>query len=263
VFTVYNPDCERAGVSVDRGGPLRNGGAWLDVRCRPEGCARAPQGLVAFYPFDEASGDSAADLANAADAAALRLHGVVRESGRVMGGVHLPWSTWAEGAPGKNLGTGDFSIALWARIAPGASFGLVSLLDKRDLSPIRGYHLALSGGEPLVQLADAGIFDGWYNYHSQIPGTRVMDGAWHFLAVTVARASHEGIRWYLDGAPAGMVADPTDRPGSLSSASPLFVGRRSFSNDGWMDGSLDELQIYSRVLSPDEISVLLTRQICR
>ncbi len=262
ILTVFNPNCERARAIVNRGGPRRGGGPWLDVRCRPEGCMRAPQGLLAYYPFDEVSADSGADHPNAAAPAALRLRGEIHDSGRVLGGLGLDRSGWAEGGAGKNVGEGDFSIAVWVRAPAGGWGSFGTLLDKRDRNPYyRGYHVVL-GGEPLVQLADGRRAGGYHNYLSGISGSRLENGAWHFLVVTVERASRQGVRWYLDSEPAGVAGDATLHPGSLSNAEPLYVGRHSFSSGGFR-GSLDELQIYNRVLAPEEVAELFGRHICR
>ena len=262
IFTVYTVDCPAGGRTVDRGGAQRNGGTWLDVRCTPDGCMAAPAGLLAWYRFDETAGDSAADFANAAGASPLRLLGGRHAAGRVLGGLELDSDTYAQGTSDKNLGTGDFSIAFWMRLRPESASAFASVIDKRDEWPIRGYHIAVSGGEPLIQLADAGEFNGWYNYHSEMGGA-FADGQWHHLAVTVQRASTTGLRWYLDGAPVGTVADPTGRQGSLNSAAPLLVGGHSFYSGGGLDGTVDELQIVGRALAAAEISALHTRHACR
>lgn len=261
VFDVFTVDCPGAAKPVDRGTPQRNGGSWLDVRCRPDGCMAPPSGLLAWYRFDEVTGDSAVDHANAAPPSRLTLYGAGHAPGKVLGGMLLDGAAGhAEGAGDKNLGTGDFSIALWMRASPDA-WSFSSILDKRDAAPIRGYHLALSGGELLLQMADAGEYAGWYNYHSGIFG--VTDGGWHFVVVTVERASTTGIKWYVDGHPAGAIADPTGRRGSLSSSAPLRVGRHSHYEGVYFGGGIDELQLFNRVLPPAEVTALHNRHLCR
>jgi hypothetical protein len=256
-FIVYNVDCRGAGRPVDRSGAQRNGGDWLDVRCTPDGCVAPPSGLLAWYRFDETAGDSVADYASAAAPSTLRVQGwAARVPGRVLGGLELlDRNAYAAGGADKNLGTGDFSIAVWLRHGFEGSFSTV--LDKRDGNPIRGYHIHLFGNEPLIQLAVAG---GWFNYYA---GFRMIsDGQWHHLVVTVQRASSTGVRWYYDGVPIGVVSDPTGRQGSLDSASPLLVGRNSLADSGLV-GAVDELQIVNRVLTPAEISTLYARHSCR
>lgn len=258
---VYNLGCRAVGKPVNRGGVQRNGGDWLNVRCRPKGCVAAPSGLLAWYRFDETAGDSVADYASAAAPSTLRVQGSAAwVPGRVLGGLRLnEGNAYASGGADKNVGTGDFSIALWIRHGFDGSFSTV--LDKRDSSPIRGYHILLYGYEPLIQLADAGeVNGGWFNYHSGFEA--IPDGQWHFLVVTVQRASTTGVRWYYDGVPAGTAGDPTGRQGSLSSAAPLQVGQHSFGGRG-MIGSVDELQIVNRVLTPAEIYTLYVRHSCR
>jgi hypothetical protein len=259
-FMVYNVDCRGAGKPVDRSGPQPNGGDWLDVRCTPDGCVAPPAGLLAWYRFDETAGDSVADYANAAAPSTLRVQGrAARVPGRVLGALELQDKTaYAAGGADKNVGTGDFSIALWLRHGFEGSFSTV--LDKRDEKPYRGYHILLYGSEPLIQLADGGGVGGWFNYYA---GFQIKpDMQWHYLVVTVQRASSTGVRWYYDGVPTGVVRDPTGRQGSLDSASPLLVGRHSFGESG-MVGAVDELQIVNRVLTPAEISTLYARHSCR
>lgn len=228
---------------------------------QPDGCMPAPPGLLGWYRFDEAAGARAADHPNAAPASPLRLHASRHGSGRVLGALEPGRKGHAEGAADKNLGTEDFSIAVWLRLEPGGEYSS-TVLDKRDMSfPVRGYHMGFFGGGPVLQLADGGVHGGWYNYHSMID-TDLADGEWHHLVVTVQRASITGVRWYLDGRPAGKVGDPTGRQGSLDSARPLLVGLHA-SGGSRFQGGIDELQLFNRVLPLAEVATLYARPFCR
>jgi hypothetical protein len=258
-FRVYTVDCPAAGQTVDRGGKRRDGGAWLDVRCVPDGCVAAPAGLIAWFPFDAREGGTADDFAGGSP---LRLRGAEHGTGRVLGGLALEGrNAYAAGAEDRNLGTGDFSIAFWLRLdEPNAIRSRFrSLLDKREWQPIRGYHVAMHGDDPLLQVADGA---GYHNYHSGISAP-LSDGKWHHLAVTVQRASAAGVRWYVDGRPAGRVGDARYHPRSLRNAVPLFVGGHSASGPSEIDGAMDELMILDRVLSPAEIATIQSRHVCR
>jgi hypothetical protein len=151
--------------------------------------------------------------------------------------------------PAINFGTGDFSIDLWLRT--GVNQPTVrTILDKRDARPI-GYHLFTYRGRLGIQLADA---SGFSNFFSNFV---VANGQWNHVAVTVERANHAGIRFYLNGVLGSATADPTARPGSLSNTSPLLLGAREpvLSAAFWR-GDLDEVELFDRVLRPDEIAAI-------
>lgn len=230
----------------------------------PDGCMDPPSGLLAWYPFDETSGDTAADLGNTGGRASLQVFSGTHQPGRVLGGLTLTgYGAYAQGPASKNLSAGDFTIAVWVRIPNGGSASYVSLLDKRtETGEELGFLLSLFGGAPSLTLADGVGDPGYSTYHSWI-FSGVTDGTWHHLAVTVERASNSGVRWYLDGQFAGRISDPTGRRGSLSNSAPLLVGAQSQSGPTRFDGAVDELQIFSRALAPAEVSELHTRHLCR
>jgi Concanavalin A-like lectin/glucanases superfamily len=152
-------------------------------------------------------------------------------------------------APALDFGAGDFSIDLWLRTSVNET-GVRSILDKRASGPI-GYHLFLYQGRIGIQLADS---TGYSNYISNL---FVANGRWNHVAVTVARASHTGIQFYLNGTPGTVTGDPTSHPGSLSNTVPLTFGTRSsaFSGAFWR-GDLDEIELFNRVLQPAEVAAI-------
>ncbi len=151
--------------------------------------------------------------------------------------------------PQIDIGTGDFSIDLWLRTPkPRRSRELLVILDKRDTIPM-GYSLFIFNGNLGLQLADA---TGYGNFISE---ASVADGKYHHVAVTVSRRQSDGIRFYLDGLPAG-VADPTSRQGNLSNFFPLRLGARSADLSGFWRGVLDEVELFSRALTPTEVASL-------
>jgi hypothetical protein len=248
------------GPSLTAIGPtnIPSGPAGLTLCSR---CVAPPANMVAWYPFDEA-GPAAHDIAPLVPPVLAHNPGVhtngpaplpaVVSNGLSFDGVddsvEAPHQAWL------NFGTGNLSIDLWIRV-PANIASQQSVLDKRASPPLRGYHIALMGGtgEPRLQLADG---TGFTNYLS---GLSLADGLWHHLAVTVDRTGAvPALRWYLDGAAAGTVSDPSNRPGSLDNQAALRLGRRSpFSaSPGWFSGAMDELEIFSRVLSAAEVRAL-------
>jgi hypothetical protein len=84
------------------------------------------------------------------------------------------------------------------------------------------------------------------------------DGNWHLVAVTVDRLTPQGGKFYLDGYPAGSSFDPTGRPGTLTNAAPLRIGSVTDVGGGgsFFKGTLDEVEVYLRALTPYENLVL-------
>lgn len=219
-------------------------------------CIPPPNNMIAWYPFDEQSGLISADLmfgnfgthAGSFTSVIGQVDGAILFDGvqAYVEADHKPW---------LNVNAGNFSIDAWIRITPRDALRTGVILDKRQDAPIRGYHLIMINGTLWLQLADAGAGGGFDNYNSQI--NALADGKWHLIAVTVDRNNHKGIRWYLDGLPAGAISNPKGRAGSLDNDSPLRIGRRSVSGDaGYFKGAIDELEIFNRVLSPPEIKLI-------
>jgi hypothetical protein len=143
-----------------------------------------------------------------------------------------------------NVGSGDFSVSLWLK-TPDPSFR--TIIDNRVEDPeIRGYSLWLSEGNLGIQISNG-------DYENFITSAFISDDQWHHIAVSVARADPEGLKVYVDGFPVAMF-DPTARQGSLDNAKPLRFGAWSdfASFDKTLIGSLDEIKIWKKALSPHE-----------
>jgi hypothetical protein len=215
-------------------------------------CLAPPANMVAWYSFDK-SGASQQDLTSYKNTATA-YGNFTTVTGEVSNALHFDGASayvQAVGQPQLNMGTGNFSIDAWVKIANSADYsGVVVLLDKRDSSA--GYHMYIYNGTPGLQLMDP---SGYANY-----GTKAVipaDNQWHLLAVTVVRNSHTGGTWYLDGAPVGNF-DPTAHLGSLNSTAPLDIGVRSANQGGYgyFKGGIDELELFNRALNSSEVLAL-------
>lgn len=244
-------------------------------------CAQPPNTtMVGWYPFDEPSGITAANLATGNTgrlfnsptqvtgmvSRALRFDGindyVQAPSTIVTNFGPAPWPVPANCNSGSySTCRGDFSIDAWLKVDPGAA-GTIIVVDKRSGSPpaIKGYSLFVNPPNRLgLQLAD-GIGTGFTNYLSPFLSPSLTDGQWHHVAVTVQRRAGSGngvIRWYHNGA-AALPASATNRFGSLANNSPLRIGTRTTASPftGWFKGEIDELEIFNRVLTGVEVADL-------
>lgn len=217
-------------------------------------CVPPPSNMVAWYPFDQ-TGSAQNDLAQGNTATA---HGTTSIAGEVSNALQFDGTASYVQAPDQswlNMGTGNLSMDAWVKIKSSTDdSSVVVLVDKRQSSPILGYHFFLYYGRLGLQLADS---TGYSNY---ISATAVpADNQWHLVAVTVVRNSHTGGVWYLDGHPIDVPFDPTARIGSLNSTgTPLLIGvqQPGLGGAGFFKGGLDELEIFNRVLSATEVQSL-------
>jgi Concanavalin A-like lectin/glucanases superfamily len=230
--------------------------------------------LVAWFPFDETSGTTTANLATQNSGT---LGGTATFIPGLVGGalhfdgqdswVDSPSSIVTNFGPGVVTGApcagpdstcaGAFSIDVWIRVPTDLDDSVKTILDKRSGTDpnIHGYSFALSYSRLILQLADGLGAYGFTNYAS-IPITNLKDHNWHHVAVSVTRPIPNGIRWYHNGAAlAGQEIDPTDREGSLINDSPIRLGANSTDPpfDNWFNGDMDELQIFNRALSGQEV----------
>lgn len=163
-----------------------------------------------------------------------------------------------------NFDEGDFSIFIWVKTSRN---GIVqSLLEKRpvEVDEVPGYTLYLSAnGTPSLQMVSevpGGTID-WTNFESPLNGAQpssAADGFWHHVGVTVERNAVDGLKLYLDGRVVGTF-DPTTHTASLTNDAPLSLGHHMIWPDNYLAGSMDDLVIVKRVLSPEDIQDLIAR----
>jgi len=202
--------------------------------------------LVAWWPFEETSGDSAADsskhrrngvlkdgLSFDKDSASGRMGKALKLDGR--GCVQIP------GYKGVT-GTGPRTVAAWIKTTHASGEILSWGLDDAGKMWIFGFIRSGVGVTP----------KGGYLYGNSM----VHDDAWHHMAVVVEEAElpnlHDHARLYKDGRP----EEPHDIglldlwPIDTGSDLDVRIGRG-------FQGLIDDVRIYDRALSEDEIEALV------
>lgn len=231
--------------------------AFEEAGCPPiPTCAEVPYGLVGWWPFNEEdqgqqSGefeDLARDNRGIARFPPSAIDGKVGRAASFDGlldEIVVVDNQDVEIAAGV-----DFSIDFWIRTAD--TSGLSVILEKRSVTPLRGYAVFLFNGRVGVQLADGGGAQGFLNF---VAATSIADGDWHLVAVTVRRNDPDGLIWYVDGQE-DVRFNPTGHAGSLENDAQLLIGAgdpTAPAAGAPFTGDLDELEIARRVLSPAEI----------
>ncbi len=214
-------------------------------------CTPAPVGVAAWWPLDEASGTISGELVHGN--AGAHVGSPTPIAGKVGGALDFDGTNYVEvpDAPELDVGDGDFSLDLWVRTTDAS--GVDTILDKRNPGPAYlGYEIYVYNGSVGFELANGLGSPTYTNYNSS---AFIADGEWHFIAITVARDNPDGLIFYLDGQVV-QDFDPTGRTGSLANDSPVRIGVRAFSDTAYFDGSMDEIELFKRVLTPAEVQAL-------
>jgi hypothetical protein len=229
----------------------------LDI-CRQD-CVVPPNNLVAWWPFNAASGGVTPNLAGPLTGGTLVNAPTPVVGQKVTNAYSFNGTNQYINVPHHNtlqLGGGDFSFDCWIRTTQ--TNGVATIMDKRSSNPIRGFAFFLFSGYPALQMADPGAFSNYIlTAGNGGAAAFVADGNWHFVAVTVDRDDPAGIQFYVDGVAVGTPFDPVPRSGSLNNTVALLVGQRYPAlGGGYLAGSLDELEIIRRELTASEVSDL-------
>jgi len=146
-----------------------------------------------------------------------------------------------------DLGTGNLSMCVWVKTNFTATtthriihkesglvyWGLGYTTENRYVFGIR-------------DSTDGVSASAWGNYFNN-------EGDWNFICGVAERESITGIRIYENGQLIS-AEDATTESGSLDMDSTLFIGGQA--DQRWYQGTIDEVRIYDRVLSADEIADL-------
>ncbi len=213
-------------------------------------------GLVAYYPFNGNANDESGNGNNGT------VNGAIPTTDR-FGNAN---SAYRFNGVGDNIqvanqsllnfeSTQDFTICAWIlcnSMQPGRY-----IVAKYDETHIASYGLG------------TGFTDGSYSFirdaltpdPNDLVATRgtkkLDDGKWHHLLMTVTRNSK--IRFYVDGVFELESTSLGKVTGALNNPLPLTIGSMSPNSTGWarnFEGGIDDVRIYNRALSAQEITQL-------
>ncbi len=210
--------------------------------------AAATDGLVGWWRFDEASGTAIQDSSGMGNTGTIT-GTVTRVSGKVGGAVTFATGAAIRGAnPGNGFpsGSGARTIMAWVKIASGKN-GLILVYGST----------ATQGSGPKTMEFSASVLQNGYSegYLSLI--SNIYDDKWHHFAAVYEGPATNTVRLYLDG--------QLDQFGALSPApntgsdANWVIGKEnvSSSTSGTFQGAVDELRLYNRALSADEIQAIV------
>lgn len=151
----------------------------------------------------------------------------------------------------------DFAVSLWVKVSatqPDDSLGANCIVDKGATPGAYPYAIRLVNDGSANHGKVAAFRSDGNHIPQVISADAINDGLFHHI---VYAKSGEMLALYIDGELSGTASDTTS--GTTTNTSPLFVGQRG---DGttYFAGTVDELLIYRRTLSPLEIRDLFQAQ---
>lgn len=210
--------------------------------------------MMLNMPMDEES-DGVEDLSGNNYDGVLAGAGVYTSSGKVGGAMSFSGTdsqiTVADNALDSLFDRDDsFSISAWVKSSAGSYQWIVSKITTGNV----GFNFYMETGG---QLAFSLVANG-STYSARRGAISVRDNTWHHVVGTYDGSGRVvGIRLYVDGVEQTYTTIGSDNLGlsSISNTQNLEIGGRSF-NDFHYNGSIDEVQIYPRVLTQEQITHL-------
>ena len=220
-------------------------------------CVPPPTGLAAWWPLDELTGATTyADLSGNGNTALVESGGPIGSfqspsatAGKVGGAgffLDSPTRGRAPNASSLNFGTNSFTLDCWIKPVPSGPTDWKVIVDKYDVGTARGYAIGLTNGNLALRVGDGTL----YTHIGPAPNNNV----WNFAAVIVNRTANT-VRFYLNGV--GTAPQALTPTGSFDNTLDLLIGA-PHSPGIVSETALDEIELFNRALTTNELSALFT-----
>jgi hypothetical protein len=245
---------KRRQARVEQAGPAFT--AWLaeiEKKHQTEGSAArskaTTQGLLAYYPLDEKTGDKVHNAAGF-----FKSQGTVKgkatwSAGKVGGALTLDGKTHVDlGNTGDFERTDSFSYGAWVRLTTGNGTPLARMEDK---NAYRGYDLFIVNDQVMVH-----IISKWPdNALKVVVPKKIKRNEWTHLFVTYDGSSKAaGIKVYINGKAEPVTVERDRLTDSIKTKVSLKIGTRTFANP--LTGQVDDVRLYRRRLNDTEVAAL-------
>jgi hypothetical protein len=146
-----------------------------------------------------------------------------------------------------SFGMSDLTVSVWIKTT-NPNFGFIYSDDGDTRRP--GFEFSHSGAATYFEFSNQGIWAGLSNGENP-----VNNGEWRHLVLSFSRSI---IRVYVDGKlDMERIPQPDwEQLGDISNSHPSRIGRNIFGFDNPFQGSIDDVRLYNRALTAQEINQL-------
>ncbi len=227
---------------------------------QPQGTGRLDSGLAGYWKLDDGSGTSATDASTNGNTGTLT-NGPTWTTGQIGSAVNFDGTNdyVNAGSPAVLDDMGPITVSGWINAD---TMGSTRIINKSGAGFTSGWIFRLcnsdgancpSTGNTLNFAAGfSGLAGRWY-----APANSINTGQWIFVVVSYDRSSLSNDPvFYINGVKVTTTEAATPSGTYLSDASAsLHIGADSDGSSG-LDGKIDEVRIYNRALSADEVAEL-------
>ena len=201
--------------------------------------------LVSHWKFDEGSGAIAYDSVGGNIGT---VHGTIWTAGQIDGALDFDGvNDYVDCGTGPAItGTGNFTTSAWIKVRELPAGGLLPVVNQRSTSSANGSYIIDVRSSGYVHFE---VYNGGYGFYFD-SDVNVGDGFWHHI-VGVRTSTTEG-EIYVDGNLAGSGSGLSK---SLNNVD-VVIGRWNGSAFRYFNGIIDDVRIYNRALSAEEVQQL-------
>lgn len=210
---------------------------------------------ISYWALDETSGTTANDTGSN-DYDGTLLNGPLWSQGMVNNALQFDGTNDiidCGNGSGLDMGTDDWSVAAWVKMGTNQNVYPTILAKGASSNSVPGYWMYVYGSRIRFTIGD-----GTQRITTYSEILNLTDNSWHHIAVTADRDGNA--TFYFDGNAAGTYDVSSFNGKILANSSRTLTIGGSGGSTSFFNGKIDEVQIYRRVLSSNEIATLANNQ---
>lgn len=234
---------------------MSDGSQWYIIRQKFTRRHVSTANLILYYGFDEVDGTTAFDESNNGNDGTMAGGATHNSNGQVGYGCNF------DGSDGQitintalNPGAENFTMSMWAD--PDAFTGAPSLLSDKNSEASQGIKVRFTTGGAFRIIFQ----DGSSNEYDIQATTTISTGSWSHCAVSLDKVNNT-CKMYVNGQSVSYTNNNSNNPNILGDMTTGTAAKMGVDPDNTndYDGHMDEIYIFNRALSDDEILDLYNR----